>query len=184
MIFSHATEYAIRGLSELAGRARGGMFMLDDLIAGTMLPRDFLAKIFQRLVRAGILNSCKGRGGGFSLARAPHEITIMNVMEAIEGPQPVDGCAVGMGRCSDGMPCPQHHLYKPLRLRLKEYLTTTTLADLSASLKSKAQLRSIQLEQYEIDNPPPDYSLDFARDEASVPATDTTETPPPANEQV
>jgi Rrf2 family iron-sulfur cluster assembly transcriptional regulator len=175
MIFSRATEYAIRGLSELAGRTRGGTFMLDDLIAGANLPRDFLAKIFQRLVKAGILHSCKGRGGGFSLVRPPHEVTLMHIMEAIEGPQPVDICAVGMGRCSDTMPCPQHHLYKPIRLRLKEYLTTTTLADLAASLKSKAQLQNVQLEQYEIDSPPPDYLLDLTPDEPS--AVDSTESP-------
>lgn len=62
MIFSGTTEYAIRALSELAGRNAEKTVLLDDLLAGTDLPRDFIAKIFQKLVRAGILRSAKGRG--------------------------------------------------------------------------------------------------------------------------
>ena len=137
MIFSSATEYAIRGLSELAGRNLEIPVMLDDLVAGTGLPRDFVAKIFQKLVRAGILRSAKGRGGGFSLAKPQHEITLLDIVEAVEGPQLLDACVVGLEKCNDTMPCAQHDLYKPIRQRLKDYLTTTTLADLAASLRSK-----------------------------------------------
>jgi Rrf2 family iron-sulfur cluster assembly transcriptional regulator len=137
MIFSNTTEYAIRGLSELAGRSSGESILLDQLVAGTNLPRDFLAKIFQKLVRAKLLTSAKGRGGGFALARPAHQITLLNIVEAIEGPQPLDGCVVGLERCNDDMPCPQHDLYKPIRQRIKDYMTTTTLADLASSLRSK-----------------------------------------------
>ena len=141
MIFSSSTEYAIRGLSELAARKADGPIMLDDLVAGTGLPRDFVAKIFQKLVHAGILRSAKGRGGGFALARAQHEITLMDIVEAIEGPQLLDACVVGLERCNDHMPCAQHDLYKPIRQRLKDYLRTTTLADMAASLRSKQAWR-------------------------------------------
>ena len=137
MIFSNTTEYAIRGLAELAGRSNGSTMLLDQLVAGTTLPRDFMAKIFQRLVKAKLLTSAKGRGGGFALARPAHQITLMDIVEAIEGPKPLDGCVVGLERCNDDMPCPQHDLYKPIRQRLKDYMNTTTLADLASSLKSK-----------------------------------------------
>jgi Rrf2 family protein len=142
MIFSKSAEHAIRGLSELAGRARADSMMLDDVIAGTDIPRDFLAKLFQKLVRAGILRSTKGRGGGFALAGATHEITLMQVVLAVEdcpaGQAPaMDRCVVGLEACTDDMPCPQHDLYKPIRQRLKDYLTTTTLADMVASLRAK-----------------------------------------------
>ena len=146
MIFSSATEYAIRGLSELAGRNTDGPIMLDDLVSGTGLPRDFVAKIFQKLVRAGILRSAKGRGGGFALAKPQHEITLLDIVQAVEGPQLLDACVVGLEKCNDTMPCAQHDLYKPIRQRLKDYLTTTTLADLAASLRSKLAWRK-QLEE-------------------------------------
>ena len=141
MIFSNATEYAIRGLSELAARGVNGPLMLDELVEGTDLPRDFLAKIFQKLVKAGVLRSAKGRGGGFTLGRAPHEINLIEIVEAIEGPQLLDACVVGLDKCNDHAPCSQHDLYKPIRQRLKDYLRTTTLADLAASLRSKPAWR-------------------------------------------
>lgn len=117
--------------------------MLDDLVNGTNLPRDFLAKIFQKLVHHGILKSAKGRGGGFSLAKPPHDVALIDIIEAVEGPQLLDACVVGLEKCNDQMPCAQHDLYKPIRQRLKDYLETTTLADLSASLRSKQAWREV-----------------------------------------
>ena len=148
MIFSSATEYAIRGLSELACRSQNGQsILLNDLVSGTDLPRDFVAKLFQKLVKGNILNSAKGRGGGFSLARPAHEITLMQIVEVMEGPQCFDRCVVGLEKCNDQMPCPQHDLYKPIRHRLKDYLGTTTLADLASSLKAKLAWQKIRTGQ-------------------------------------
>jgi Rrf2 family iron-sulfur cluster assembly transcriptional regulator len=146
MILTNPTEYAIRGLGELACRAGSKMMLLDQLIAGTDLPRDFMAKIFQKIVRAGILRSSKGRGGGFAFARPPHAITLMQIIEAVEGPQTFDRCVVGLAQCNDAMPCPQHDLYKPIRQRLRDYLETTTVADMASSLKAKQAWRKINEE--------------------------------------
>jgi Rrf2 family protein len=145
MLFSSSTEYGIRGLSELACRAREGPTMLDDLVSGTDLPRDFLAKIFQKLVHGGVLQSAKGRGGGFTLARPAHQISLMDIVEAIDGPQLFDRCVVGLEKCNDQMSCPQHDLYKPIRQRLKDYMATTTLADLAASLRAKQSWKQLRL---------------------------------------
>ena len=141
MIFSAATEYAMRGLSELAARGVGGRIMIDELVAGTTLPRDFLAKVFQRLAKAGVLASTKGRGGGFALARPAHAISLLDVFTAMEGAAGMDRCVVGLKECNDAAPCPQHDLYKPIRQRLKDYLSTTTLADTGALLRSKSAWR-------------------------------------------
>jgi Rrf2 family protein len=137
MIFTNSTEYAIRGLAELAARSPQGYMLLDELVEGTELPREFLAKIFQRLVKGGILHSAKGRGGGFSLARPADQIPLILIVEMMERPRCYDNCIVGLERCNDQMPCPQHDLYKPIRQRLKDYLATTTLADMAASLRAK-----------------------------------------------
>ena len=145
MIFSNPTEYAIRGLSELAIRGEDKPVLLDELVKGTDLPRDFLAKVFQKLVRGGVLKSAKGRGGGFRLARPASEVMLIHIVESIDGPQMLDTCVVGLERCNDQMPCPQHDLYKPIRQRLKDYLTTTSLADLAASLKAKQSWRQMRL---------------------------------------
>jgi len=141
MIFSSTCEYAIRGLSELAIKDPAGRVLLDDLVAGTTLPRDFMAKIFQRLAKNGLLVSAKGRGGGFALSRPPHQITLHDIVTAIEGAQAYDHCVVGLEKCNDQVRCPQHDLYKPIRQRWHDYLKTTTLADLASSLKAKASQR-------------------------------------------
>jgi Rrf2 family protein len=151
VIFSNPTEYAIRALSELvliiegreeqtAAPRKRPYVMLNNLIERTTLPREFMAKIFRQLVEGGVLISAKGPGGGFSLARPASDITLLDVIEAVDGASPVEGCVVGLGRCSDGMPCPQHELIKPLRQRFRTYLTNTTLADTAASLGAKKAL--------------------------------------------
>ncbi len=137
MIYSSSTEYAIRGLAELAGREAHRPVMLDDLVAGTTLPRDFLAKVFQKLVHGGVLRSVKGRGGGFNLAKPANEISLMDIVRAVDGPEALDHCVVGLEACNDEMPCPQHDLYKPMRTCIREYLQKTTVAELGAALKAK-----------------------------------------------
>lgn len=146
MIFSNPSEYAIRALSELvlmatepkyAGGRKPGYVMLDKLVENGTLPREFLAKIFRQLVEGGVLASAKGPGGGFALSRPAHEITLLQIVEAVDGTDHTDGCVVGLARCDENQPCPQHDLFKPIRQRLKAYLATTTLADTAASLRDK-----------------------------------------------
>ena len=139
MMFSRSAEYAFSGLSELSIRPQDKPVMLADLVTGTSMPRDFLAKVFGKLVTAGVLTSAKGRGGGYRLARPPHEITLAEIVGAIDGVHPSDSCVDGFAECHDLAPCPQHDLHKPIRQRLKDYLDTTTLADLAASLKAVQQ---------------------------------------------
>jgi Rrf2 family protein len=153
VIFSNPCEYAIRALSELVIMSqespaqgttsrRPGYVMLDKLTDQAKLPREFLAKIFRQLVEGGILMSAKGPGGGFSLARPAHDISLLQVMEVVDSGHQIDGCVVGLAQCNDHMPCPQHDLFKPIRQRLRAYLDTTTLADTAASLKEKKILGS------------------------------------------
>jgi len=159
VIFSNPAEYAIRALSELvlmsqempSGTRRVGYVMLDKLTEQASLPREFLAKIFRQLVEGGILVSAKGPGGGFALARPAHDVTLLQVIEAVDGGHQIDGCVVGLAKCNDNMPCPQHDLFKPIRQRLRSYLSTTTLADTAASLKEKKAIAGQDVQLSEAD---------------------------------
>jgi Rrf2 family iron-sulfur cluster assembly transcriptional regulator len=146
-MFRNSTEYVIRGLAELVARESPDPVMIDELVNGTGLPRDFLAKLFQQLARAGIVQGVRGRGGGFMLAKRPEDVTLMDVVEAIEGKNTYDRCVVGLDRCNDQMPCAQHDLYKPVRQQLKNYLNSTTLADLSKSLQAKPAWQALRLQR-------------------------------------
>ena len=139
MLYSVGCEYALRALSRLAGRATVGQpLLLRDILNGVDAPPHFVAKIFQTLVKANILTSAKGRGGGFALRRPPEEIRIRDIVEAIDGLGRLDRCILGLNGCNDAQPCPQHDQWKPVRAQIEELLDRTTLSDLSKALEQKA----------------------------------------------
>lgn len=143
MIYSNACSYAIRALSRLAVMRPEGYILLDELCEGTDLPRHFVAKIFQELVRKGLLSSAKGRGGGFALARMANKITLYEIVSAVDGVEQLDHCVVGMVQCDDRQPCPQHDQWKLIREQLRRYLTETTLDAMSFALQRKLELLGI-----------------------------------------
>lgn len=139
MIYSNACRYAIRAMSRLAMLRPDGYVLLDELCQGTDLPRHFVAKIFQDLVRKGLLISAKGRGGGFALARKPAKLYLIDIVAAVDGIEDLDGCAVGMAQCDDQQPCPQHDQWAPVRAKLKQFLTETSLEQMAGALKEKME---------------------------------------------
>lgn len=140
MIYSNACAYAIRAMSHLAMIRPDGYVLLDELCQGTDLPRHFVAKIFQELVRHGLLTSAKGRGGGFALARKPDKITLHDIVKAIDGVEAIDQCLVGMARCDDKQPCPQHDEWAGIRCEIRDFLQNTTLTKMSTTLERKLEL--------------------------------------------
>lgn len=140
MIYSNACAYAIRALTRLAMMRPDGYVLLDELCKGTDLPRHFVAKIFQDLVRRKLLTSAKGRGGGFALTKPPNKITLYDIVEAVDGMDDLQQCVVGMANCDDRQPCPHHDEWKPVRERLKAFLLHTTLAKMSVTLRRKLEL--------------------------------------------
>ena len=140
MIHSSACEYAIRALTYMAASPPGVRLLARNVAAHERVPGPFLGKIFQTLVRADILASSKGPGGGFSIARDPKTITLFDIYQAIDGTTYLDGCAVGLARCSDETPCPLHERWKPVRERIRTYLKSTTLADMADATRKKRDI--------------------------------------------
>jgi Rrf2 family iron-sulfur cluster assembly transcriptional regulator len=140
MIHSSACEYAIRAMTYVADFAPGTRLLARDISAHEHIPGPFLGKIFQTLVRSGLLKSTKGPGGGFSLAKDPATITLYDIYTAIDGNTYLEACAVGLARCSDEMPCPLHERWKPIRERIRQYLQSTSLADMADATRRKRVL--------------------------------------------
>ena len=106
--------------------------MLDDLVMGTDLPRDFLAKIFQKLARSGIVVSSRGAVRGYALARRKSEINVKEILIAIEGPEVFSHCILWSDRCADANPCALHSRWKQARHQIVDLLMErTTLAELA-----------------------------------------------------
>jgi Rrf2 family transcriptional regulator, iron-sulfur cluster assembly transcription factor len=140
MIYSNACSYAIRAMTRLAMLRPDGYVLLDELCEGTDLPRHFVAKIFQDLVRKGMLTSAKGRGGGFALASPANKITLYDIVALVDGVESLDACVVGLAKCNDEQPCPQHEQWKPIRAELKKFLLSTTLDKMAEALSTKLDL--------------------------------------------
>jgi Rrf2 family transcriptional regulator, iron-sulfur cluster assembly transcription factor len=140
MIYSNACSYAIRAMTRLAMLRPDGYVLLDELCEGTDLPRHFVAKIFQDLVRKGMLSSAKGRGGGFALASPPSQITLYDIVGHVDGVESLDACVVGMSKCDNEQPCPQHDQWQPIRNELKKFLLSTTLEKMATTLSEKMEL--------------------------------------------
>jgi len=140
MIYSNACAYAIRALTRLAMVRPNGYVLLDELCEGTDLPRHFVAKIFQDLVRHDLLSSAKGRGGGFALARPPEEITLMEIVRIVDGVGELDQCVIGMAKCDDKQPCPQHDQWKQIRRDLRDLLNGTSLEKMSTTTQRKLDI--------------------------------------------
>lgn len=132
MIYSNACAYALQALTRMAMVRPDGYVLLDELCEGTDLPRHFLAKIFQDLVRHGLLTSAKGRGGGFALARPPEEITLMQIVQLVDGDKNFDQCVLGLPICDSHQPCPQHEQWMQVSTNLQNWLNQANLKNMSA----------------------------------------------------
>ncbi len=130
MQLTRESEHAIRGLSFLATLPGDQRITVSEIANARDLPRAFLARIFQKLARHGLVESVRGRGNGFSLARPPGEISILDVVVAVEGSVLLTRCLLWPAHCPDDDPCPLHHLLKD-QARLLEGLRKITLSDIS-----------------------------------------------------
>lgn len=137
MLYSATTQYAIRALAYMATLPAGQRILARDLADATQVPRQFLGKILHRLARHGVLESAKGRGGGFRFSRLPESVTLGEVVEMVQGTHSIDRCVLGLAACDETQPCPLHDQWMPFCERLHERVHGSTLADLARSLKPR-----------------------------------------------
>lgn len=136
-MFSKACMYAIRASVLIASHeAEGGRWTLRMIVDETGAPEAFMAKILQKLVRAGILRSVKGPGGGFDIAPdRPVSLRLGDVVTAIHEDHLFNGCALGFARCDAKKPCPIHAQVEAVRERLRGVLASTPIKDLGRDLE-------------------------------------------------
>jgi len=133
MFVSQTAEYALRAMTFLAnhGTEEGGV-RAADLAEGVSVPLAYLQKILRRLVVAELLESRKGHGGGFRLAKTPAEISFGAVLRAADFDIEEGHCAFGWSDCDPEHPCPLHPAWSRLNESLRDWAENTTLADVIA----------------------------------------------------
>lgn len=128
---SRSTEYAVRALTYLAQNQESGQFHLAREMAETLgMPAPFLGKILQPLVTRGLLESQRGRHGGFRLCIPPEEVTMLQIASSQEDLNSTLQCFLGQSECSDDRACPMHDYWKVAAANFEDQMQTTTLADL------------------------------------------------------
>jgi Rrf2 family protein len=131
MQITRAGEYAVLGLMCLARRPSGSVVMIDEVSREEKIPKSFAAKIFQSLVKAGLVKSNRGMGGGFTLLKQPAAITVLDVIEAIEGKIAFQRClSEDEPQCEHFGGCALCGLFEEAQDRVKEVFSRTTLTDL------------------------------------------------------
>lgn len=130
MALTNKADYAVRAVLDIARHHPS--LRTRRLIAAAMdLPGNFLSQILATLVRHGILDSTAGPAGGYALARAPAEITLLEVIELIEGPVTLDQCLLGGGACDWTQVCPLHETWSEAKASFTRRLAATNFGDLT-----------------------------------------------------
>ena len=143
MKLGRESAYGIEGLLALAKKPPGTVMRLTDIAAARRIPQSFLAKIFQKLTRYGVVRSFRGTMRGYALACRPKEIKVKEILLAIEGPDLFERCVFWSDRCADSNPCPFHGQWKQVKEQISERLMErTTLADLVK--KTPARSRTVK----------------------------------------
>jgi Rrf2 family protein len=138
MMFSTKAEYGVRVMVELARRANEEPVPLAEIAEHDGMPLAYLEHLVARLRKAGLVDSRRGSRGGYLLARSPTEITMAEVVEALEGSiapiecisQGPDGSIVCSRESDPGHVCPTKLLWTRVRGAIVRTLQDTTLADL------------------------------------------------------
>lgn len=114
-----------------------------------------LAKVMQRLVKAGLLRSVRGPHGGFELTRPPEEITLAEIYQAVEGPLPLAGCLLGEPICRNGTAhCMLGEMVNMVHRQVHDYLARTTLRGMADALDI-VQLGTACPPPITLESPPP-----------------------------
>jgi Rrf2 family protein len=130
MQITRAGEYGVLGLMHLARGHPGQRAMIDQVSRQERIPKSFLAKIFQSLAKAGLVRSIRGSGGGFALVKDPADISVLEIIEAVEGRIVFQRCKLAQPDCEHVGGCALCGLFDRAQDGIKGALTQTSLRDL------------------------------------------------------
>lgn len=140
LLYSRTCQHALRAMERLAAAEReraGALSSLAALARQSGASPAALAQILVRLRRAGLLTARRGPSGGVRLARPAGEISVLEVVRAVDGTGLEGRCILGFPACADATPCPAHPVWKNARAMLEARLESRSLADLARSVARK-----------------------------------------------
>jgi len=141
-MFSKSCEYGIRAIT-IIGKysSEGKKIGIKELCTEANTPESFTAKILQGLVKRKLIKSQKGRSGGFYIDRVLTDITLQDIVEAIDGPEIFVGCGLGLDRCDSSNPCPLHYEFERVRRSIHKMCARSSLDMLVSQLSTESYER-------------------------------------------
>lgn len=144
MLISKTSQYAIQALIYIATQPTGTPILCRQAAEKLQVPAPYLAKIMQKLCNGGLVDSFRGRLGGFQLHGDAAEIDLMRILLVTEGPEFKDNCVLGLKVCSEKTACPMHMKWMPIKEEIIQMLHQQTLAVLGeAVLTGKYRISDI-----------------------------------------
>lgn len=138
---SRAAEYAIRGMLHLSSKPDLEATGIEEVSKAQDVPSAYLAKLFQLLAKKGYVRSFRGAGGGFALAKNPKDITLLEIIETLEGRIFLNDCLIREGYCPKDNVCPVHDVWRKAQKKFLEHLNNCTFEQLAANAIKKQKLR-------------------------------------------
>ncbi|MDI6767125.1 MAG: Rrf2 family transcriptional regulator [Bacteroidota bacterium] len=135
ILFSRQCEYALQAIFYLALKPHGELTSIRDITDKLEIPYHFVAKILQDLTRKKLLRSHKGPSGGFSLGKSAKDITIFQIVEAIDGDGFLKNCLFGFPKCDSDNPCSVHEQWEKIREDINKMLTSKSIYEMTNSMK-------------------------------------------------
>src|ERR1700704_3073267 len=129
---SKKADYALIAMKHLALRADSGSSSAREIAGLYDIPIELMAKVLQRLVQKSLLESHQGTRGGYKLARLPSQISVADVIQAIEGPVTVTACTTEEGQCEQFSKCNVRDPLYRVRERILAALGECTIAELAS----------------------------------------------------
>jgi Rrf2 family protein len=129
MQITQECDYAVRCILYLSERD-GDVVMINEIAKAKKIPRSFLAKILQKLSKAGLVRSYRGVKGGFALTRRPSAITLLEVITAIEGECALNRCVINRRVCEFRKTCTVHPVWVDLSNMIERRLEKWTFKKL------------------------------------------------------
>ena len=129
MLLTKTTEYAVRVLIFMAYQDKD-LFTAKHIHEKLKIPYKYLTRIMTNLAKKGYLESIRGRAGGFKFQKKLDKITLLRIIDAVEGLEGFDKCILGLEDCTDENPCALHYVWEKTKQEFIKNLSTTTLADL------------------------------------------------------
>ncbi len=140
MQITQTADYAVRTVVYLALHGNGGPVAASVIAKEMAIPADYISKVVQALSRAGLVESVAGRNGGAQLARDPAELSMLEIVEAVDGPVTLNRCVVRPGACPRDSFCVVHDFWKSAHKGLVDVLSGAKIADI-CQLTDKAGSR-------------------------------------------